>query len=102
MRKALPKAKFLGFTGTPLIDSQEKQMTRAVFGEYISIYDFQRAVADARRCRSSTKTGGTSSGSWTRRSTSGSPRGSRRKGGGRSGSAQEEKLYANWPATTPS
>lgn len=46
MRKALPQAKFLGFTGTPLIDSQEKQMTRAVFGDYISIYDFQRAVAD--------------------------------------------------------
>ncbi|MBW6486727.1 MAG: type I restriction endonuclease subunit R [Syntrophobacterales bacterium] len=46
MRKALPNAKFLGFTGTPLIDSQEKQMTRAVFGDYISIYDFQRAVAD--------------------------------------------------------
>ncbi len=46
MRKALPQAKFLGFTGTPLIDSQEKQMTREVFGNYISIYDFQRAVKD--------------------------------------------------------
>lgn len=46
MRKALPKAKFLGFTGTPLIDSAEKQMTRDVFGDYVSIYDFQRAVAD--------------------------------------------------------
>lgn len=46
MRKALPGAKFLGFTGTPLIDHAEKQMTREVFGEYVSIYDFQRAVED--------------------------------------------------------
>ena len=46
MRKALPHAKFLGFTGTPLIDNAEKQMTREVFGKYVSIYDFQRAVAD--------------------------------------------------------
>lgn len=46
MRKALPRAKFIGFTGTPLIDNAEKQMTREVFGDYISIYDFQRAVAD--------------------------------------------------------
>jgi type I restriction enzyme R subunit len=46
MRKALPRAKFLGFTGTPLIDSSEKQLTREVFGDYVSIYDFQRAVAD--------------------------------------------------------
>ena len=46
MRKAIPRAKFLGFTGTPLIDNAEKQMTREVFGDYVSIYDFQRAVAD--------------------------------------------------------
>jgi type I restriction enzyme R subunit len=46
MRKGLPRAKFLGFTGTPLIDKGEKQLTRDVFGDYISIYDFQRAVAD--------------------------------------------------------
>lgn len=46
MRKAIPGAKFLGFTGTPLIDTAEKQLTREVFGEYVSIYDFQRAVAD--------------------------------------------------------
>lgn len=46
MRKGLPRAKFLGFTGTPLIDSGEKQLTREVFGDYVSIYDFQRAVAD--------------------------------------------------------
>lgn len=46
MRKGLPKAKFLGFTGTPLIEAAEKQLTRQVFGDYVSIYDFQRAVAD--------------------------------------------------------
>lgn len=46
MRKGLPRAKFLGFTGTPLIDNGEKQLTRQVFGDYVSIYDFQRAVAD--------------------------------------------------------
>lgn len=46
MRKGLPNAKFLGFTGTPLIDAGEKQLTREVFGDYVSIYDFQRAVAD--------------------------------------------------------
>jgi len=47
MRKGLPRAKFLGFTGTPLIDAGEKQLTREVFGDYVSIYDFQRAVAGA-------------------------------------------------------
>ena len=46
MRKGLPRAKFLGFTGTPLIDDSEKELTRQVFGDYVSVYDFQRAVAD--------------------------------------------------------
>ena len=46
MRKGLPNAKFLGFTGTPLIEAAEKQLTREVFGDYVSVYDFQRAVAD--------------------------------------------------------
>jgi type I restriction enzyme R subunit len=46
MRKGMPHAKFLGFTGTPLIDSEEDQLTKKVFGDYVSIYDFQRAVAD--------------------------------------------------------
>ena len=46
MRKGLPRAKFLGFTGTPLINDSEKQLTRQVFGDYVSIYDFKRAVAD--------------------------------------------------------
>ena len=46
MCKGLPRARFLGFTGTPLIDASERQLTREVFGDYVSIYDFQRAVAD--------------------------------------------------------
>ena len=44
MRDALPNASFIGFTGTP-IELQDAN-TRAVFGDYISVYDIQRAVAD--------------------------------------------------------
>lgn len=44
MRNALPKASFIGFTGTPI--EKNDANTRAVFGDYISIYDIQRAVAD--------------------------------------------------------
>jgi type I restriction enzyme R subunit len=44
MREALPNASFIGFTGTP-IELTDKN-TRAVFGEYISVYDIQRAVWD--------------------------------------------------------
>ncbi len=44
MRDALPHASFIGFTGTP-IELQDAN-TRSVFGEYISIYDIQRAVQD--------------------------------------------------------
>lgn len=44
MRDALPGASFIGFTGTP-IELSDKN-TRAVFGDYISIYDIQQAVAD--------------------------------------------------------
>jgi type I restriction enzyme R subunit len=44
MRDALPHASFIGFTGTP-IELQDAS-TRAVFGDYISVYDIQRAVAD--------------------------------------------------------
>ena len=44
MRDAFPKASFIGFTGTP-IELQDAN-TRAVFGDYISIYDIQRAVED--------------------------------------------------------
>lgn len=46
MRKALPNAKFIGFTGTPLIDAEENQQTRALFGDYVSKYTFKHAVAD--------------------------------------------------------
>jgi type I restriction enzyme R subunit len=46
MRMTLPKAKFLGFTGTPLIEAEERQLTREVFGDYVSTYDFKRAVED--------------------------------------------------------
>lgn len=44
MRDALRNASFIGFTGTPI--SQEDKDTRAVFGDYISIYDIQDAVND--------------------------------------------------------
>ncbi len=44
MRDALPNASFVGFTGTP-IESADAN-TRAVFGDYISVYDIQRAVQD--------------------------------------------------------
>ncbi|MEX0958514.1 MAG: type I restriction endonuclease subunit R [Burkholderiales bacterium] len=44
MRDALPNASFIGFTGTPIEKADAN--TRAVFGEYISIYDIQRAVVD--------------------------------------------------------
>lgn len=44
MRQALPDAKFLGFTGTPLLSGDEK--TKEYFGDYVSIYDFDRAVKD--------------------------------------------------------
>ncbi len=44
LRHALPNASFIGFTGTPIEKADAN--TRAVFGDYISIYDIQRAVAD--------------------------------------------------------
>lgn len=44
MRNALPNASYIGFTGTPLFKDDE--ITRRVFGEYVSTYDFQRAVED--------------------------------------------------------
>lgn len=44
MREALPNASFIGFTGTP-IELSDKN-TRAVFGDYVSIYDIERAVKD--------------------------------------------------------
>lgn len=44
MRDALPNASFIGFTGTPIEHTDAN--TRAVFGDYISVYDIQKAVAD--------------------------------------------------------
>jgi type I restriction enzyme R subunit len=44
MRDALPQASFIGFTGTPIEKTDAN--TRSVFGDYISIYDIQRAVED--------------------------------------------------------
>lgn len=44
MRKALPNAGFVGFTGTPLFKNDE--ITKRIFGDYISIYDFKRSVED--------------------------------------------------------
>ena len=44
MRDALPNASFIGFTGTPI--ELEDANTRAVFGDYISVYDIERAVED--------------------------------------------------------
>jgi len=44
MRDALPRASFIGFTGTPIEKADAN--TQAVFGDYISVYDIQRAVED--------------------------------------------------------
>jgi len=44
MRDALPQASFIAFTGTPIEKTDAN--TRAVFGDYISVYDIQRAVED--------------------------------------------------------
>ena len=44
LHEALPNASFIGFTGTP-IEMADKS-TRSVFGEYIDIYDVQRAIDD--------------------------------------------------------
>lgn len=45
MRRALPNAGFLGFTGTPLIRGEE-QRTREVFGDYVSTYNFRDSIED--------------------------------------------------------
>lgn len=44
MRKAMPNASFMAFTGTPLLSGEEK--TREVFGDYVSTYNFSDAVDD--------------------------------------------------------
>lgn len=45
MRKALPNASFIGFTGTPLM-KQGEEKTRETFGDYVSIYNFGQSVKD--------------------------------------------------------
>lgn len=45
MRRALPNAGFLGFTGTPLIKG-EVERTREVFGDYVSTYNFRNSIED--------------------------------------------------------
>ena len=44
MRRALPNASFIGFTGTPLMAGEEK--TKQVFGDYVSVYNFKQSVDD--------------------------------------------------------
>jgi type I restriction enzyme R subunit len=44
MRNALPNAAFIGFTGTPLMAGEE--LTKEVFGDYISIYNFKQSIDD--------------------------------------------------------
>jgi type I restriction enzyme R subunit len=41
----LPNASFLGFTGTPII-KEDEEVTKNIFGEYVSVYDFKRAIED--------------------------------------------------------
>ena len=41
----LPNASYLGFTGTPIIKDEE-ELTKKIFGEYVSVYDFKRAIED--------------------------------------------------------
>jgi type I restriction enzyme R subunit len=49
MRKALPNASFIGFTGTPIFKND--QPTRRIFGNYITCYDFKRSVEDGATVR---------------------------------------------------
>lgn len=44
MRKALPGASLMGFTGTPLFKDDE--LTQRLFGKYVSVYDFKRSIED--------------------------------------------------------
>jgi type I restriction enzyme R subunit len=41
----IPNASYLGFTGTPII-KDEAELTKNIFGEYVSVYDFKRAIDD--------------------------------------------------------
>lgn len=65
LRDALPHATLIAFTGTPI--SEADRDTRAVFGDYIDIYDLTRRSRTARRSASTTRAG---SSRWTCRPTS--------------------------------
>jgi len=41
----IPHASYLGFTGTPII-KEELELTKNIFGEYVSVYDFKRSIED--------------------------------------------------------
>ena len=43
--QGIPNASYLGFTGTPII-KEELELTKNIFGEYVSVYDFKRAIVD--------------------------------------------------------
>jgi len=45
MRNAIPNASFIGFTGTPLMEGED-EVTKDIFGDYVSIYNFQRSYED--------------------------------------------------------
>src|SRR5664280_1447517 len=49
LRDALPNAAFIGFTGTPIETADHD--TRAIFGEYIDVYDLSQAVEDGATVR---------------------------------------------------
>ena len=55
MRLALPNAAFIGFTGTPLL--QQDELTKRIFGDYVSRYDFKRSEEDGAPSSWFTKTG---------------------------------------------
>ena len=45
MRAALPNAAFIAFTGTPLMAGEQK--TKSVFGDYVSVYNFNQSIMDS-------------------------------------------------------
>ena len=49
LRRALPNASFIGFTGTPILKHDE--LTARIFGDYVSKYDFKRAEEDGATVR---------------------------------------------------
>ena len=49
LRNALPNASFIGFTGTPLFKDDE--LTKRIFGDYVSRYDFKRSIDDGATVR---------------------------------------------------